>query len=86
MNLKESLKYFKKIKTFNDIYQITEDLTKKEKDDLFEIFTYFLFQLHPALNHDLVSVWLYNNIPNKILKKLNIPEKDKGIDLIVEKP
>jgi superfamily II DNA or RNA helicase len=72
------------INKFNDIYAITEELEKKEKGDLFETFTYNLFKYDPRLNNNLKNIWMYKDIPNKILKLLNLPTKDKGIDLIAE--
>lgn len=76
---------FRKCEFFNDIYEYTEDMGKKEKRDLFEIITYFAFKLSPFLNTDIQNIWLYNSIPKDILTKLNLPSKDKGIDLLLEK-
>ena len=39
--------YIQKINTFNTIYEITKDLTNKEKGDLFEEFTKYIFIYHP---------------------------------------
>jgi superfamily II DNA or RNA helicase len=69
---------------FEDIYDYTKNLTKKEKGDLFEEFTYYLFKLDPKLNQNLQNIWLYKDVPNKILKELSLPTKDKGIDLLAE--
>lgn len=69
---------------FSDIYDFTTNLTKKQKGDLFEEFTYWLFKLDPRLNANLKSIWLYPNIPDKILRELNLPPKDKGIDLLAK--
>jgi len=75
---------YSKIDSFNDIYIYTKKLTKKEKGDLFEKFTYHLFKLHPKLNNGLENIWLYTDVPAKIIKELNLPTKDKGIDLIAQ--
>jgi superfamily II DNA or RNA helicase len=69
---------------FENICDFTQKLTKKEKGDLFEEFTYYLFKLDPRLNQNLENIWLYKNIPNKILKELSLPTKDKGIDLLAK--
>jgi predicted helicase len=69
---------------FEDIYDFTQNLTKKEKGDLFEEFTYHLFKLDARLNQNLENIWLYKDIPNKILKELSLPTKDKGIDLLAK--
>jgi superfamily II DNA or RNA helicase len=69
---------------FEDIYDFAKKLTKKEKGDLFEELTYHLFKLDPRLNNNLQNIWLYKDIPNKILTELNWPDKDKGVDLLAK--
>lgn len=76
---------FRECTKFNDIYAFTEDMTKKEKGDLFELLTYYLFKLSPFLNTDITNIWLYDDIPDELIKQLNLPTKDKGIDLLFEK-
>src|ERR1700758_2639833 len=53
------------ITSFDEFYTITEGLTKKNKGDLFEIFTYHLFKNDPRLNNKFDKVWLYSDIPQK---------------------
>lgn len=72
----------KTLNKFSDIYAITKDMSRKEKGDLFEKFTYHLFELDPMRNNALQNIWLYEDIPDKIIKKLNLPSKDRGIDLL----
>jgi len=67
---------------FNKIYPITAKMKKKEKGDLFETFTYYLFKHEPRLNNGLEKIWLFNDIPKNILIELNLPSIDKGIDLL----
>jgi len=57
-------------------------MTKKEKGDLFELFTYYLFKHDPRLNNGLQKIWLFNDIPKNVLKELGLPSTDKGIDLL----
>lgn len=78
------LNIFGNCKTFDDIYDIAEDMSKKEKGDLMEIISYYILKLSPELNVDLQEIWLYDDVPTKLLKSLNLPSKDKGIDLIVQ--
>lgn len=78
------MNYFEKINQFDDIYNVTKNLSKKEKGDLFELLTYYLFKLDPRLNNNLQNIWLYSNIPILIKKNLQLPMKDKGIDLLVQ--
>lgn len=73
-----------KIKTIDDFYKFSSKLEKKEKGDLFEYLTYYLFKLSPILNHKLKDIWLYKDIPNNIKIKLKLPNKDKGIDLLAD--
>lgn len=70
---------------FNDIYPIMKKMKNKEKGDLFELITFYLFQLSPELNNDLNNIWLYSDIPDKILRELNLPKNDKGIDILLQK-
>lgn len=75
-------KYLKKLNTFSNIYTITKDMEKKDKGDLFELLTYYMFKLDPKLNN-IQKIWLYKDVPDKVLKYLNLPSTDKGIDLIM---
>lgn len=72
-----------KITSFNDFYSITQKLTNKQIGDLFEEFTKYLFIYHPNYANITQKIWLYNEIPNTIKTKLNIPNKDEGIDLVM---
>jgi hypothetical protein len=64
------LQHMNKIKVFNDIYTVAEDLDKKEKGDLFELITFYLFKLDPRLNNILLQgdIWMYYDVPNNILE------------------
>ncbi len=75
---------YTKINIFNDIYARTKSLTNKQKGDFFEEFTYYLFRLDPRINNGLENIWLYSDVPSKIIKELNLPTKDKGIDLLAK--
>lgn len=74
--------HIKDAKTFDDLYDITSKLKPKEKGDLFELITFYIFKLSPTLNNKLQNIWLYDDIPIKIKRQLKLPEKDKGIDLL----
>jgi len=67
--------YIQNINTFNSIYDITKDLSNKEKGDLFEEFTKYIFIYHPYYKNITQFIWLYNEIPNDVIEKLNIPSK-----------
>ncbi|MCJ7637061.1 MAG: DEAD/DEAH box helicase family protein, partial [Nitrososphaeraceae archaeon] len=72
-----------KINTFNDLYIVTKDLKNKEKGDLFEELTKYIFLYHHNYKTFTKNVWLFNDIPQSLLKKLNMPNKDQGIDLVL---
>ena len=74
----------KSLRKFNDIYVKTENYTTKQKGDLFELFTLYLFKHDPRLNHGLENIWLYADVPQKVLKYLKYPDNDKGVDLIAK--
>lgn len=76
--------YLKELKSFNDFYNLTENLESKKKGDLFELLTWYLFKIDPRLNNDLQEIWLYNDIPDEIREELSLPSKDKGIDLLAK--
>ena len=83
------MNYFKnnilhKLNNFQDIYEIYKNLSNKQKGDIFEIITYFIFKLHPNYKNITKNIYLFSDIPDYLLKKLNIPDKDKGIDLVWE--
>ena len=39
---------------------------------------------HPNYRNIIQHVWLFNEIPNDIIEKLNIPTRDNGIYLIIQ--
>ena len=64
--------------------KIDASKTTKEKGDIFELITKLYLQIDPRFVTKLKTVWLYKEIPTNTLKKLNLPTKDMGIDLIAE--
>jgi superfamily II DNA or RNA helicase len=73
-----------KMKTFNDVYDLTKSLSNKEKGDIFEKLTYYVFLLHPNYKNITKEIWLYNDIPGGITIQFNLPFTDKGIDLLLK--
>jgi predicted helicase len=78
------VKMLYKRESLNDMYPDIKKKTNKEKGDIFEVITYWLFKLMPALNNDLKDIWLYDNVPTNIKKELTLPSRDKGIDLLLQ--
>jgi predicted helicase len=56
----------------------------KDKGDIFELLTKLYLQIVPRYVSKLKTTWLFNEIPINTLKKLNLPTKDMGIDLVAE--
>jgi len=76
-------KIIKNVNNFDDIKDRMSSLKVKEKGDLFEEFTKYLFMFHPYYENEFENVWLYNEIPINIKKLLKLPTKDEGIDLLL---
>ena len=59
-------------------------LSEKEKGDVFEHLVRAYLLLDPEYATKLRSVWLLNDVPSALRKKLHLPADDQGIDLIAE--
>jgi len=59
-------------------------LSEKEKGDRFEDLTKAYLQLAPEYVSKLKHVWLWDEVPAEVRKKLKLPGKDEGIDLVAE--
>ena len=59
-------------------------LPKKEKGDVFELFTKYFLQSHPDYTSMLSHVWLFSELSPKKKQELKIPSNDQGIDLVAE--
>lgn len=69
--------------TITDVYKHMLTLPNdKQKGDFFEEQTYYMFKLVIELNANLDKIWMYSDIPPKILEELNFPIKDMGVDLL----
>jgi predicted helicase len=55
----------------------------KKKGDLFEYLCYYILLTHPYYN--FTEIYLYDFIPNNIMKLLKLPDLDKGIDILCVK-
>jgi predicted helicase len=73
-NIKSYEKWHKKLNDLKD---------NKIKGNLFEYFCYYILLIHPYYNFD--NVYLYDFIPNTLIKSLKLPPKDKGIDILAIK-
>ena len=44
-----------------------------------------MYLISPVLNNDILHIWLYNDVPHNIKQLLDLPDKDKGIDILIQK-
>lgn len=58
--------------------------SEKEKGDLFEQLVRAYLHLDPEYATKLRKVWLLDEVPSALRKKLKLPDDDQGIDLIAE--
>ena len=79
------IKLVSDVNNWNDLDNKIKSLTNTtEMGDAFELLTKHYFQIDPKLKVKFQEVWLQNEIPQKVRKKLGLPNKDLGFDLLVE--
>ena len=71
------------ITNFLEFHESLKLLDTKTKGDYFEYFCMLYFLIEPYHKQNYKNFYLYTEIPIKIRKELNLPDKDKGIDAIV---
>jgi superfamily II DNA or RNA helicase len=71
-------------KSWDDFVAGQRGRAHKEKGDAFERLVQLYLQLEPIYAAQLKNVWLLEEVPLEIRSKLNLPEPDKGIDLVAE--
>ena len=73
-----------KINSWFDFKNLLVTKTKQEKGQAFEELAKFFLEYNPVYKTKLKKVWLLKEIPSSVIKKLNLPTNDQGIDLIAE--
>jgi superfamily II DNA or RNA helicase len=73
-----------KINSWSDFKSLLDSKTKQEKGQAFEELTKYFLQYNPVYKTKLKQVWLQKEVPSSVVKKLNLPSNDQGIDLIAE--
>ncbi len=75
-------------KSWRDLDRTIKKLIKNKQTTLagsiFEHLTKLYFEVSPEYKTKLSKVYLLNEVPNALKKKLNLPNTDEGIDLIAE--
>ena len=69
---------------WNSYKQSLSKLSNMEKGDSFERLVKHYLTYNPQYATKLKYVWLLNETPSSIHRKLNLPDQDQGIDLICE--
>jgi predicted helicase len=69
---------------FDEIYEHTRGLTSDCKGKFFEELVYNMIMKDPHFGYNCETdhIWMYNQIPRAIITKLNLPNNDKGIDIV----
>ena len=70
--------------SWGDFVRQLKKKSDKEKGDLFEHLVRAYLQLDPEYATKLRKVWLLEDVPTALRKKLHLPASDQGIDLIAE--
>lgn len=73
-----------KVNSWKDFKNTLLPLSKLEKGNAFEELTKYFLLVNPTYNNKLKNVWLQKEVPSSVIKKLNLPSNDQGIDLIAE--
>ncbi len=81
-------KIINKAKSFKDLDKTLKKLIKNKKAKLagsvFEYLTKLYLEVSPEYKTKLSKVYLLNEVPTSLKKKLRLPNTDEGIDLIAE--
>ena len=62
----------------------SSNASNKRKGDVFEFVVKIFFETQPEYAVHLKKVWLESEIPASIRKELNLPSKDRGIDIVAQ--
>jgi len=68
-------------------YNTAQSKISKKKtiaSKLFELFSKYYYQTNPNYLYEIKEVYLYEEIPQSILKKLRLPDIDHGVDLLLQ--
>jgi predicted helicase len=76
--------YVSNVDNFKSFAEIIKHLTNADKGFIFEELTKCIFMFHPYHINVTKNIWLLKDVPISIIRQLNIPIRDKGIDLIMQ--
>jgi superfamily II DNA or RNA helicase len=78
------IRLLKDVNSWSDFKNVLESKSKLEKGKAFEELTKYYLQYNPIYKSRLKNVWLHSEVTPSLLKKLNIPSNDQGIDIVAE--
>jgi predicted helicase len=78
------IKAVERCASWEDFAHRLSRMSEKEKGDVFEHLVRAYLLLDPEYATKLGKVWLLNEVPSALRKKLRLPPDDQGIDLIAE--
>ena len=87
MELKRIDRFISRYQSWDDLYKelgSNKKFTQKFKGDVFERLTQVYLLTMPEYQSIISNVWLNYEVPRNILKKLNLPSEDFGVDLIAK--
>ena len=83
--MKDLYKIFSTTSDWDTFFSHANSLTKHEKGELFEKLTELVLLTKPAYKTRYKTVWLLRDgIDSNLKLKLNLPNADKVIDLIID--
>lgn len=81
---KDADKILEKVMSWEEIRQAISPMSEEEKGRIFERLCQLYLKLEPTYNRALKNVWLLNQVPASIARKLRLPTEDIGIDIVAE--
>ena len=74
----------RRAKSWSELFSRLENMTPKDKGDVFERVVQLYLKTHPEYQSQLSEVWMLNEVPKRVRTKLNLPDTDEGVDLIAK--
>ena len=75
-------RYILSCPTWDEFYRRTGSLSEADKGRIFERLVQLYLQTTPEYRAELRHVWTLREVPSHVCKRLDLPSRDEGIDLI----
>ena len=63
--------FIRKAKSWSELFSRLEQMTPKDKGDVFERVVQLYLETHPEYETKLAKVWMLNEVPKKVRTRLN---------------